>query len=460
MGENQFTVKKRLKNVPPVRLIVISFLVVIFVGTFLLTLPICSRTYQPTSFIDALFTATSATCVTGLIAFDTWVHWNALGQVIILSLIQIGGLGVITFTTGFAIFLHHKLGLRDLQLACENTSGGTIGIISLIRIILIFTACCESLGALLLMLRFVPQFGLKGIWIAVFTSVSAYCNAGFDILGFVMQNGNLIPYVSDPLACLTVSVLIIIGGIGFVVISDIYYSRIQPRMHKSRPTHMNFHSTIVLITSAVLIVIGTVLFFICEYDNTLNGLSLGAKLNAALFQSVSARTAGFATVDIAKEYSFTKIIIVVLMFIGASPGGTGGGIKTTTFVVLAATVFSVMRGQEDTTVLRRRLDKLTVYRALAIFFGALFLVILTTGIILTADPHVNGIDALFEAVSGFATVGLSAGVTQTLSPVSKFAVACTMFAGRVGPVSLGLALTLHKRHRTGTILPEGKVIVG
>ncbi len=460
MGENQLAVKKRLKNIPPVRLIVISFLLVILIGTFLLTLPVCSRTYRPTSFIDALFTATSATCVTGLVVFDTWVHWNALGQIIILSLIQIGGLGVITFTTGFALLLHRRLGLRDIQLACENTSGGTVGIIPLIKIILIFTACCESAGALLLMLRFVPQFGLKGVWIAVFTSVSAYCNAGFDILGFVMENGNLIPYVSDPLVCLTVCALIIIGGIGFVVISDLYYARIQPRMHKCRPVHINFHSTLVLITTAVLIIVGTVLFFFCEYGNTLNGLSLGAKLNASLFQSVSARTAGFATVDIAKEYDFTKIITVILMFIGASPGGTGGGIKTTTFVVLAATVFSVMRGQEDTTILKRRLDKFTVYRALAIFSGALFLVLITTGIILTADPHVNGIDALFEATSGFGTVGLSAGVTQTLSAVSKFTVSCAMFAGRVGPVSLGLALTLHKGHHTGSILPEGKVIVG
>ncbi|NLG92570.1 MAG: cation transport protein [Clostridiales bacterium] len=461
MGEEAFRVKRRLKNVPPVRLIVVSFAVVILAGAFLLTLPAVSRSGLPTSFVDALFTATSATCVTGLIAFDTWTHWNLLGQVIILLLIQIGGLGVITLTTGFSLLLHRKLGLRDLQLATENTSGDTINITHLVKIILIFTFLCESAGTLLMMLRFVPQFGPKGIWIAVFTSVSAYCNAGFDILGFVMKDGNLIPYVGDPLICLTVEALIIIGGIGFIVVADIYYSRILKRIHKKKPEHLNFHSAIALGMSAILIVLGTVLFFLCENDNTLKGMDFGTKLNASLFQSVSPRTAGFCTVDIAQEHDFTKMLTVILMFIGASPAGTGGGIKTTTFVVLLATVVSVMKGNEDATILKRRLDKLTVYRSLAIVFSAALLVLINTGIILSADRDVSGIDALFEAASGFGTVGLTAGVTQTLSWVSKLAVTFTMFVGRVGPVSLGLALTLQKgHHANGSILPEGKVIVG
>ena len=459
MGEEWFPVKKRLKSIPPVKLIVASFLIVILVGAFLLTLPIAARAGEPTAFIDALFTATSATCVTGLVVFDTWTHWNVLGQIIIISLIQIGGLGVITFTTGFSLLLRRKLGLRDIQLATENTGGDTINIAHLVKMILVFTAGCETFGALLLMLRFVPQFGAKGIWVAFFTAISAYCNAGFDILGFVMKDGNLIPYVSDPLVCLTVGALIVIGGLGFVVISDIYSSHILTRYHKEKPRHLNFHSTIVLRMTAILIVVGTILFFICEYDNTLRGMNFGTQLNASLFQSISPRTAGFASVDIAKEYDFTKIITVVLMFIGASPAGTGGGIKTTTFVILAATVFSVMRGSDETIILKRRVDKGTVYRSLSIFFGALFVVLTTTGIILTADPEVNGIDALFEATSGFGTVGLTAGVTQTLSTISKFFVSCTMFIGRVGPVSLGLALALHKGRR-GAILPEGRVIVG
>lgn len=460
MGDGHSAAKKRLKNVPPVRLIVVSFFIVIMAGTFLLTLPICSKAAEPTSLIDSLFTATSATCVTGLVVFDTWYHWNLLGQIVILFLIQIGGLGVITFTTGFSLLVRRKFGLRDIQLATENTSGSNIGITRLIKIILIFTGCCEFIGTLILMIRFVPQFGLEGIWISAFTAISAYCNAGFDILGFVMKDGNLIPYASDPLVCLTVGALIVIGGLGFVVISDIYHARILTRWHKERPVHLNFHSSIVLAMTAFLIVFGTVLFCLFEQNNTLSGLDFVGKLNASLFQSVSARTAGFASVNIAQEYDITKMLTVILMFIGASPGGTGGGIKTTTFLVLIATVFSVMHGDEEPTIGKRRLDKFTVYRSLAIVAGALFVVLVTTGIILTADPHVNGIDALFESTSGFGTVGLSAGVTQTLSWVSKFALSCTMFVGRVGPVSLGLALTLHKGRHSDSILPEGKIIVG
>ncbi len=461
MGEEQFCVKKRLRSVPPVRLIVVSFAIVILVGAVLLTLPMASRSGLPTGFIDSLFTATSATCVTGLVAFDTWTHWNLLGQIIIILLIQIGGLGVITFTTGFSILVRRKIGLRDLQLATENTSGDTINIKHLIKIILFFTFFCEMTGTVLLTFRFVPQFGAKGIWIAAFTAISAYCNAGFDILGFLMKDGNLIPYVGDPLVCLTVGGLIVIGGLGFVVISDIYNAKLLPRLHKEKPAHLHFHSTLVLIMTAILIVSGTVLFLVCEYDNTLAGMDFGTKLNASLFQSISARTAGFCTVDIAKEHDFTKIITVILMFIGASPAGTGGGIKTTTFIVLLATVVSVMRGNEETTLLKRRIDQSTVYRALSILSGAAMVLFVATGIILTADPDVNGVDALFEATSGFGTVGLTAGVTQTLSWISKLTVSLTMYIGRVGPVSLGLALTLHRGHRSeGAILPEGKVIVG
>ncbi|NLJ30057.1 MAG: cation transport protein [Clostridiales bacterium] len=460
MGETRLPWKRRLKTIPPVRLIVFSFFVVILIGAVLLTLPAASRSGRPTGFVDALFTATSATCVTGLVAFDTWTHWNVFGQIVSLFLIQIGGLGVVTFTTGFTLLVRRRLGLRDIQLAMENTGGETIHIIHLVKVILFFTASTELLGALILMLRFVPQFGLQGVWISVFTGISAFCNAGFDILGFVMNNGSLVPYAGDPLVCLTVAALIVVGGLGFIVISDIYYSRIRTRMQKDKPVHLNFHSTIVLIMTAVLIAGGTILFFACEYDNTLRGMNFGTKLNASLFQSVSARTAGFATVDIGREHDFTKIITVILMFIGASPAGTGGGIKTTTFVVLAVTVLSTMKGNDQSTIFKRRIDYTTVYRAVSIFFGALFLVLLTTGVILSADPHVSGIDALFEATSAFGTVGLTANVTQTLGSVSKLMIVCTMFAGRVGPVSLGLALSIRGKNHRCAVLPEGRVVVG
>lgn len=455
------TVMKKLKDVAPVRLIVCSFFVIIVIGTILLMLPICARDGRPTSFIDAMFTATSATCVTGLVVFDTWCHWNGLGQVVILMLIQVGGLGVVTFTTGINLLLRKKLGLRDMMLAKENTSGNTMDISRLIKMILAFTFTCEGIGALLLMIRFVPKFGLQGVWISVFEAVSAYCNAGFDILGFEEPDASLMNYVGDPIVCVTIAFLIILGGLGFVVISDVYYTQIHTRLHRQKPMHLNFHSAMVLVSSGVLLVLGTILFFICEYGNTMEGMNFFTRLNASFFQSTSARTAGFASIDIAAEHDFTKIVTIVLMFIGASPASTGGGIKTTTFLVLAATVVSVMRGNEETVIRKRKVDKYTVYRALAVVMGAFFVVIVTTGVILSANTtDISGVDALFEATSAFATVGLTAGVTPHLDTLPKLAVTLTMFVGRVGPVSLVLAITMRRGRRGGAVMPEGKVIVG
>ncbi len=459
MGEEWFHVKKRIKSISPVQLIVLSFAVVILTGTLLLMLPAVSRSGEHTSLIDALFTSTSATCVTGLVVFDTWTHWNIWGQIVIIALIQVGGLGVITFTTGFTLLVHRKLALHNIQLATENTAGDTIHIARLVKMILAFTAGCETLGTCILMLRFVPQFGVRGVWVALFTAISAFCNAGFDVLGFLMKDGNLIPYVEDPLVCLTVGALIVVGGLGFIVVSDIYHSRIVRELHGEKPERLNFHSDMVLLVTAFLIVSGATLFLLCEYDNTLVHNTFGGKLNASLFQSISARTAGFASVNIARERDITKVITIILMFIGASPAGTGGGIKTTTFLVLAATVFSVMKGESETVVMKHRIERTTVYRALTICFSALLVILITTGVILVANPEVNGVDALFEATSGFGTVGLSAGVTQGLCSLSKFFVSMTMFVGRVGPVSLGLALTRHQLKR-GVILPEGKLVVG
>lgn len=454
--------KMWLHKVPPVRLIVISFAIIIFVGACLLTLPLCTKDGQSTTFLDALFTAGSATCVTGLVLFDTYTHWTPVGQVIILALIQLGGLGLVTFTTGMSLLLRKKLGLRNLQLAVENTNGDSSDIGGLIRMILCFTFACEGIGALLLMIRFLPMMGTHGIWVSIFLAVSAYCNAGFDILGSIMKDGNMIPFVSDPLVCLTIGGLIVIGGLGFVVISDIYHAKLQPALSHVQRHGLNFHSRVAIFMALLLIVLGTIIFIILENDNTLATLpDLGSKLNASLFQSISARTAGFASVDIAKEHDFTKIFTVILMFIGAAPGSTGGGIKTTTILVLVCTVWSVMRGKDETTFLHRRIDKFTVYRALAITSTAMLLVLVVTGIITTADPRINGVDALFEATSAFGTVGLTAGVTPHLSDISRIAIIITMYIGRVGPISLGLAISLRRGHiHSDSVLPEGKINVG
>ncbi|CAB1243600.1 Cation transport protein [Ruminococcaceae bacterium BL-4] len=460
-------IRSPFRNTPPIRLIVLSFMLVILTGTILLIFPFCSRSGSFTAPIDALFVATSATCVTGLSPFDTWTHWNEVGQLIIILLIQVGGLGLVTFTTGVTLLLRRKMGLKELRLAVENTNGESGLIRHLIRITLGFTFSCELLGALLLMIRFVPIYGPYGVWISVFTAISAFCNAGFDILGLSDPGRSLIPYVSDPLVCITVGTLLVVGGLGFVVISDIFYAKIRPHLlHQDHVHRLSLQSKLVIYCSATLLLVGAILFFFLEDHNTLEGLSLGAKINASFFQSASARTAGFSSVHIASELDITKIVTILFMFIGASPGSTGGGIKTTTFVVLLFTVISVLHNKSYTVIQHHRVSQHIVYRSLAICSVAILTIILTTCVITFCDP-INGIDALFESTSAFATVGLSADVTSRLTFWSKLALSFTMYLGRVGPVSLGLSMLLHRHKpqdkdtiRTDCIMPEAKISVG
>lgn len=450
----------RIKVTPPVRLIVVSFLIVIVLGSILLCLPISSRNFTFTHPLDALFVATSATCVTGLTPFDTWTHWNPLGQAVILCLIQVGGLGLASITSGVSVLLRKKLGLRELWLASENSSGGSLDVKRLLGIILRFTLVCEGVGAALLMIRLIPEYGVYGIWASIFTSVSAFCNAGFDIFGIKTPNMSLIAYVGDPLLCLTISALIIVGGIGFVVVSDVYYNQLKPRVLRQQARKLSFHSQICLVFTGVLLLLGTIVLFFSEFNSTMKDMNFFTRLNASFFQSVSARTAGFASVDIAAEHDFSKIITIILMFIGACPGSTGGGIKVTTLVVLACTVFSVFHGYEDTVCLRRRISKEVVYRALAIMLAAFVAILIVTGVILAFNEQLSGVDALFEAVSAFATVGLSASVTPVLDYVSKTLLSFLMFLGRVGPVSLALAISIRSGKRKSAVLPEGRIIVG
>ena len=301
-----------------------------------------------------------------MVVFDTWTHWSAFGQVVILGLIQLGGLGLVTFTSGFTLFLRRRLDLRDMQIAKEYTNGSTLDLPRLLRTIMFFTFVCEAFGSFLLMLRFVPMFGGKGIWISVFLSVSAYCNAGFDILGFLKPDASLELFVGDPLVCLTICCLIILGGIGFIVTVDLYnWGRKRVRKEERRP-HLTLHTRIVLVSTASLLVLGTVLTLGLEYDHTLKDLNFWEKLNASFFQSVTARTAGYATIPQGELGDATKLVTIILMFIGASPSSTGGGIKTTTFVVLVATVVSISRGRDETVINKRRVDKSVVYRAMTI----------------------------------------------------------------------------------------------
>jgi len=454
-----FIQKQRVMRLPPAVIITGSFLLVILAGTFLLCLPFAAKDGTPTPLIDSLFTATSATCVTGLVVYDTFSHWSVFGQVVILLLIQIGGIGLVTFGVFFSILLKHKIGLKNLVLAQESTNNyGLTDTLRLVSLVVRVSLLTELAGALILMLRFIPHYGAEGIYISVFMSVSAFCNAGFDVLGREGPYSSLIHYNSDPVVLLTIMSLIVIGGLGFVVWRDIGDFRKNKKLL--------LHTKIVLVVSAILIALGTAAILMLEWGNpkTLETLPWGQKLLASLFQSVTPRTAGFNTLDINAMTSLTKLLLVVLMFIGAAPGSTGGGIKVTTFTVAMMTVLSVIRGREETVLLKRKIPMNIVYKAIAIIALSLAVIAVTAGIIWFTEPDSGlktEINSLFEATSAFGTVGLSAGLTPGLHTPSKIALILTMFFGRIGPMTLATALTIsHANRKGGQIIPEGRVIVG
>ena len=456
-GEKKSLIR-RLKDVPPVRLIVSSFFIIIVIGAVLLALPISARDRQATDLLSSFFTSTSATCVTGLVVFDTWTHWSAFGQVVILGLIQLGGLGLVTFTSGFTLFLRRRLDLRDMQIAKEYTNGSTLDLPRLLRTIMFFTFVCEAFGSFLLMLRFVPMFGGKGIWISVFLSVSAYCNAGFDILGFLGEYTSLMTFNGRYLVIFTIMALIIVGGLGFIVWNDLLAYR--------KTKTLLLHTKVVLLTTAFLIFIGTVCFMLFEWNNpaTLQPMGMKEKIGASLMQSVTMRTAGFNSVDLYAMRDSTKVFSIVLMFIGAAPGSTGGGIKVTTIAVIIMTAVSIIRGKEEPYLLKRRIAANVVYRSLAILFLGVVTVGVTAITLMATSPleanGLTGIDATFEAVSAFATVGVSSGSTAIGSPFSKVMLILSMFIGRVGPVSFGLSLAAQQNVSRKLIVPEGRIVVG
>lgn len=463
MNNSETKVPKTLKDMSPVRLIVSSFFAIIVLGTTLLCLPISSKNMLPTNFIDAMFTATSATCVTGLTPFDTYSQWSTFGQIVIMLLIQFGGLGIVTFTTGITLFFRKKLGLRDMQIAKEYTSGTVLNLPRLIKTIIFWSLGCEIIGALLFAIRFIPQFGLlKGIWISIFTSISAYCNAGFDIMGFINPGASFIAYATDPLVSLTASFLVILGGIGFIVVSDVYTCISHKIKNPKAHPRLNLHSFIVIITSVTLLVFGTVLFMFFEYDQTLADFNFWEKLNISFFQSTVARTAGFFTIPVGQEKTLTKLLTIILMFIGASSASTGGGIKTTTFVVILATLRSVVKGYDDTVILKHKVEKFTVYKAFSLTMLAFFLVAIVAAIVAIseASKNITVLDITFETVSAFATVGLTTGITHILSNLSKFFIMLMMFIGRVGPISFIFSVSSLKDKNSSKILPSSKIIVG
>lgn len=441
-------------RVNSIQTIALGFAAMILLGALLLSFPAASRDGASLPFTDALFTATSATCVTGLVLYDTYAQFTPLGQIVILCLIQIGGLGFMAVATLFLMIVRRKIGLMERSILTESVSALQIGgIVRLIRRITVCTAVFEGTGAVLLAIRFCPQMGFAtGVYYAVFHAVSAFCNAGFDLMGRFAPYTSLIPYQSDALVNLTVMALIVIGGLGFVVWDDIME-------HRLRYAHYRLHTKIVLLSTTLLILGGAVLFYLMEKDNTLAGMDPEGKLLASLFQSVTPRTAGFNTVDIAALSEGGTALSMLLMLIGASPGSTGGGIKTTTVMVILLATLSYIRNSEDINIFHRRLEgnilkraycSATIYVMLSIV--GIFLLITTQGLPVK--------DVAFEALSAIGTVGLSTGVTRELNTFSRIIIILLMYSGRVGSLTLAMAIMARLSKTAGFRNPEEKIIIG
>ena len=428
-----------------------SFVLVIALGTLLLTLPIASRSGR-LGVVDAMFTATSATCVTGLVVRDTWTQFTMFGQVVILLLIQVGGLGLVTLTSFFALAAKRRMGFRDLRLLGESVSASGY---SQAKIVVGLAGLFEGIGIVLLLFAFVPQFGLEGVWISIFTAISAFCNAGFDLFGRFGQYSSLVPYVNNYYVQAVVMFLIMAGGLGFMVWVELGEFRKKRRL--------SLHAKVVLAFSAILWVGGAALICLMEWSNpaTMGGLSVPGKVMASLFQSVSTRTAGMNTIDLAACGPVTKLLMSVLQFIGAAPGSTGGGVKVTTFAVLILTIRSVAEGRDDCVIAEHHIESKTVYRALTIIMLGIVASLGSAVVVYynTSDA-VSVIDAIFESCSAFGTVGLSVGVTSQLNVGAKLLYMLVMFMGRVGPVSLAISLTVKPGDNKRKILPVGHINVG
>jgi trk system potassium uptake protein TrkH len=436
----------------PPKTLVLGFATIILIGAFLLTMPISTVNGKGLSFLNALFTATSATCVTGLVVVDTGTTFTIFGQLVILSLIQIGGLGFMTFATLFAFLLGKRISLKERILLQESLNNLSMeGIVRLAKRILIFTGVIELTGAVILSIRFSFDMPIgKAIYYGIFHSISNFNNAGFDIIG---NFKSLTGYVDDPTVVLTICSLITLGGIGFIVMNELFEYRISKRL--------SLHTKVVLVTSAILLLAGTIGIFVLEYSNekTLKPLSFLGKVLGALFQSVTARTAGANTISIGDMTQSSLFLIVFLMFVGASPGSTGGGIKTTTFATLLGAVWSQIRGKEDVVFYRQRIGYETIYKALTVTLSGLFLVIIMTMLLTITEPGKDFLSLLFETTSAFGTVGLSMGITPDLSNLGQGLIIFTMFAGRVGPLTIAFAVTI-RRNPDAFRYPKGKIMIG
>ncbi len=430
----------------------LSFLAAILIGSGLLALPMASASGEAVPYIDALFTATTSTCVTGLVTLPTVTTWSGFGQAVILVLIQIGGLGVITVFAGLMVMLHRRMGLGDRLLLQDAFNLNSLsGLIRFVKRVLAGTFAVEGAGALLCMPVFVPQFGLRGVWISVFHAVSAFCNAGIDILA----QDSLCQYATHPLINGVTMALILLGGIGFIVWWDVLY------VLQKKKRHLMLHSKIALVTTAVLVLGGAAAIFVFEYHNpnTIGNLGLWDKIQVSLFQSVTTRTAGFATIAQENMTNGATLVSMILMMIGGSPVGTAGGIKTVTVTVLLASALATIRNQDEVAMFNRNISKAAIRKALAVACMSLGIVLAAT-LLLTAVSDRALLDLSFETVSATATVGLSRNLTPYLNVWGKLILIVTMYLGRIGPISLAIAFRVRRSNPDMIKNPTEEIHVG
>ncbi|MFD2659323.1 TrkH family potassium uptake protein [Paenibacillus thailandensis] len=449
-------VKSIYRKLNPPQLLTLGFLLIITLGALLLSMPQASAGGTRTPFLDALFTATSAACVTGLVVVDTGTHYSVFGQVVILTLMQVGGLGFMTMATMFALMFRKRISLKDRLVLQEAMNQHSLeGIISLIRKVLLYSLLIELAGALILAARWSAELPLgEAAYLGVFHSISMFTNAGFDIMGALHgPYSGMTRHVDDPVVNVVVMLLIFLGGVGFVVLAEI--------VDFQKRKKLSLHAKVVLSTTLLLFAVGTIVIFVFEFTNakTTGQLSFSGRLLSAMFQSVSPRSGGANTLDISQMRQATQFFIVLLMFIGASPGSSGGGIKVTTFAILAAAVYTMMRGKQDVVLFRHRLQHERVYKALTMTLASLFVIILFTMLLSVTEPNASLLMILFEVTSAFGTCGLSMGLTTLLSEPGKVLIIIMMFIGRLGPLTLAYSL---KRGNEKELFkyPEGKITIG
>ena len=443
---------KKFLRLTTTQIIMLSFLGMILLGSFLLSLPVSAADGVSVPYLDALFTATTATCVTGLVTLPTFSTWSVFGQVIILLLIQIGGLGVITIISAFMILLQKRMGIGDRLLLQDAFNLNTLsGIVRFVKRVLAGTFLVEGVGAALYMLVFVPQFGVRGVWISVFTAISAFCNAGIDIIG----SNSLCDYATNPIINLVTAALIILSGIGYIVWWDVL------RVGRKGFRSLTLHSKIAISTTAILVFGGGVLIFLLEYGNplTIANLSFFDKLQVAFFQSITTRTAGFASVPQQDLTNASSILCLLLMFIGGSPVGTAGGIKTVTVAVLVVSALATIQNKNDVTLFDRNISRQAVNKAVAVTAMS-FAILFVSTLLLCAVTDAGALDVVYETVSATATVGLTRDLTPGLNSAGKAIIIATMYLGRVGPISLALALNSSKKQRNLIKNPTEDISVG